>query len=250
MRWGAHPPPAREAPPAPSHLEGARDKGTSPVGALALPAQGPRPNCPPGPIRPTGPPSRASPIDAPPLLGEGRPWARSRKPRQHPHSPAPERWTARSTTLAPRRPWVRSRRPRQHPHSPAPPPAKGRWTARSTTAAPRHEPRAQPLPGDERLFALPALPSPSSPSPCNFASRLLHAHHATHHTAPGKRCWRTPDSHADRRRRLRKLTNMLSQKRSTSQAPQPSTLLYPPNSPAKTAPKERRYMTPDSHASA
>ena len=136
------------------------------------------------------------------------------------------------------------------PHSPAPPPAKGRWTARSTTAAPRHEPRAQPLPGDERLFALPALPSPSSPSPCNFASRLLHAHHATHHTAPGKRCWRTPDSHADRRRRLRKLTNMLSQKRSTSQAPQPSTLLYPPNSPAKTAPKERRYMTPDSHASA
>ena len=191
-------------------------------------------------VRPAGPPSRASPTDAPPLLGEGRPWARSRKPWQHPHSPAPGRWTARSTTLAPRRPRVRSRRPRQHPRSPAQPPAKGRWTARSTTAAPRHEPRAQPLPGDERLFALPAL----------FASRLLHAHHATHHTAPGKRCWRTPDSHADRRRRLRKLTNMLSQKRSTSQAPQPSTLLHTPNSPTKTAPKERHYKTPDSHASA
>ena len=53
------------------------------------------------------------------------------------------------------------------------------------------------------------------------------------------------------RRQAQELTNMLSQKRSTSQAPRPSTLLVSSlNSATKTAPKERRYMTPDSHASA
>ena len=132
-------------------------------------AQGPRPNSSPEAVRPAGPPSRASPTDARPLLGAVRLRAHSRRPWQRPHSPAPP--------------------PRQGGAGPrgAPPQRHGTSPALASRPPLPNRPRAR-----QRLTLAPALPMPVKLCQTPTTS-LLSPPHCTRQPNPATR---PPASHA------------------------------------------------------